>query len=341
VRSRIPLAYAGFLIVALVGVVGFAAFSAGPGATPTTETVADTTGQTVVSARVAAAFFAYEVSPVPPEVLTPDTAPESPEIVESEPSAAESPTTVATTTTTRPTDTTPPALRVTSPDDGGTVTDPLVTFKGTTEPGARVFSGRYDADVDEDGDWRIQLVVTTGPNGALFTARDAAGNETTVRIVVHYEEPTTTTRAPSPTTTQPSATTTTAPPPPQWSTQWPADAAGNRDVETWRGLVEQYWPADRVDCALGIIYRESHGNPAAYNSSGSAAGLMQHLLKYWKGRAAAAGFVDSSGLYASPYNGEANIAAGAYLAGYYDGLGKNWWAPWFSLPNYGTCSAEG
>jgi hypothetical protein len=325
-----------------VGVIGFAAFSAGPGSTPAEPTDVTVPTQTIVSARVAAALFAMEVAPAAP---VPTTEPETTEsAVAANPETALAETTTTTEPapdTTRPADTTAPTLRITSPEDGATVTDSIVTFEGTTERGATVFSGPYEADVDDEGNWSIRLVVGPGPNGALMTARDAAGNETTVRIVVHYEAPDPEPAAPPATTTTQAGSDTTAPPQEQWSPLWPADAPGNRDVETWRPLVEKWWPADRVDCALGIIYRESHGNPAAHNADSTAVGLMQHLLKYWKGRAAGAGFVDGNGLYASPYNGEANIAAGAYLAGYYESVGKDWWAPWYSLPSYGSCTAGG
>jgi soluble lytic murein transglycosylase-like protein len=90
---------------------------------------------------------------------------------------------------------------------------------------------------------------------------------------------------------------------------------------------------------LGIIKRESRGDPTAYNSSFGASGLMQHLAKYWSSRAAGAGFVDSSGRVASPFNGAANIAAGKWLADYYEGRGSNWWAPWSRLPSYGSCGS--
>ncbi len=98
-------------------------------------------------------------------------------------------------------------------------------------------------------------------------------------------------------------------------------------------LVAQYWAAERVDCVLGIIKKESRGDPRAYNSYSGAEGLMQHLSKYWKGRAAAAGFRDANGLYASPYNAEANIAAGAHIAG----SGSDWYTPWGYHPAYGSC----
>ena len=176
-------------------------------------------------------------------------------------------------------------------------------------------------------------VMVDGANGAVITARDAAGNETSERIVVYYEAPVATTT----TTTRPPATTTTTSPStssPKWSPLWPADAGGKRDVEAWRSLVAKYWPADLVDCALNIIEKESQGDPRAYNSRTSAEGLFQHLSKYWKGRAAAAGFKDSNGLYATPYNAEANIAAAWLIAS-----GSNpWHRPWTVNPFYGACT---
>lgn len=152
---------------------------------------------------------------------------------------------------------------------------------------------------------------------------------------------TTTTKPPkTTTTTAPPVTTTTQPPTSEWSPKWPADAGGTRNVEFWRSQVEKHWRAGRVDCVLGIIQRESRGDPTARNATHDTRGLMQHLLKYWKGRAKGAGFVDGNGLVADPYNGEANIAAGAYLADYNESVGKNWWAPWgTNLPSYGSCGA--
>jgi peptidoglycan hydrolase-like protein with peptidoglycan-binding domain len=124
-----------------------------------------------------------------------------------------------------------------------------------------------------------------------------------------------------------------------YSPQWPPNDGGKRTVEKWRSTVSQYWPADREDCVLGIIYLESRGDATAHNRSSDAMGLMQHLLRYWPMRARGAGFVDGDGLVADPFNGEANIAAGAWLADYYDGRGLDWWRPWSSLPTYGTCSS--
>ena len=66
---------------------------------------------------------------------------------------------------------------------------------------------------------------------------------------------------------------------------------------------------------------------------------MQHSATYWPSRAKGAGFVDSAGLVASPFNGEANIAAGAYLADYYDRIGKDWRSPWTVWPSVSACQS--
>lgn len=345
------------LVIALVAVVGFAAFSPSSGGQPTTTTLGPEASAPGVSARVASAILAIRVSE--PETRTASTLTTPTTVIDEESqsdstlqsnAADESTTTTegtttslgtttsATATTTAPErDTTPPALRVTSPKDGSTIDDRIVTFSGTTEPGADVTSGPYAAEVDDDGSWSIQLVLSPGPNGALFTATDDDGNTATVRIVVTYDAPApTTTSAPTTTTQPPSATTTTAGSTEQkWSPLWPADAGGKRNVEHWRPLVEKYWPAELVSCALNIIDLESEGDPRAWNSSAGAEGLFQHLSKYWKNRAASAGFKDDNGLYATPYNAEANIAAAWYIA-------KNaspWHRPWSVNPFYGDCQS--
>lgn len=383
-RSRIPLVLAGFLIIALIATVGLAAFT--PGETETTQApdVETLDLDLAISGRVASAVLALAVAPVRDADLATSTtiavaepAPES----EAQPGTTAAPDTTATTSTTAApddeaapaeasvtataeepattaappppapkADTTPPALQVISPKNGATVKSRIVEFTGVTEQGAEVFSGPFEAEVD-NGNWAINLVLAPGANGAAFTARDAAGNETTVRIVVYYDAPTTTTttKAPATTTTKGSTpttttttkptTTTTAASTSKYSSQWPADSGGIRNVENWRSTVAKYWRADQVDCVLGIIKRESRGDPTAYNSTYGASGLMQHLIKYWPSRAAGAGFVDSSGKVASPFNGAANIAAGKWLADYYESRGSNWWAPWSRLTTYGSCGS--
>lgn len=91
--------------------------------------------------------------------------------------------------TTLPPDTTPPPLTITSPTPGQVFDVRSVTFEGTTEPGARVFAGPYEADVDRDGRWSIVLLLSDGRTTATFRAVDAAGNETTASVTADYAAP--------------------------------------------------------------------------------------------------------------------------------------------------------
>lgn len=86
-----------------------------------------------------------------------------------------------------PTDMVAPAVAVLDPADGATVTSEKVTFSGTTEPGARVAVGDFDAVVDEDGRWSLLLVAAPGTNTVTFVATDAAGNAGSTTVTVDYE----------------------------------------------------------------------------------------------------------------------------------------------------------
>jgi hypothetical protein len=153
---------------------------------------------------------APEVADVPVTVVEPTIpAPEpevAPPIVVETTEAPQPPTTTTTTTTTSapvvaPTtttqpepepDTTPPSLAITSPSNDQHFDNEVIEFVGTTEPGAEVFAGRYEATVDREGNWSIVLILSPGANGALFVATDAAGNSTEARVTVHYDVPETT-----------------------------------------------------------------------------------------------------------------------------------------------------
>lgn len=84
---------------------------------------------------------------------------------------------------------------------------------------------------------------------------------------------------------------------------------GGSAIERWRGIVAEYFAADRVDRALCLIRYESGGNPSAYNSGSGASGLFQHLPKYWAERSSNAGWAG-----ANIFDPEANVAVAAWLA---------------------------
>jgi len=86
-----------------------------------------------------------------------------------------------------PDDTTPPRIEILHPEDGQVFHEKTITFEGKTEPGAKVTAGRYEADVNEDGHWKIRLVLSEGRNLARFTATDAAGNSADATVTVVYE----------------------------------------------------------------------------------------------------------------------------------------------------------
>ncbi len=86
-------------------------------------------------------------------------------------------------------DVTPPELVILSPDDGAVVETEMLTFRGETEPGARVFAGDWEAEVTDGGAWAITLKLRPGGNVATFTAKDAAGNVASARVSVTYEAP--------------------------------------------------------------------------------------------------------------------------------------------------------
>jgi hypothetical protein len=72
-----------------------------------------------------------------------------------------------------------------------------------------------------------------------------------------------------------------------------------------------------VDTALYVAWRESRYRPSAYNAAGEAAGIYQHLLKYWPDRAADYGFEEWS-----VFNARANIMVTMRMVEEYG------WAPW-------------
>lgn len=160
-------------------------------------------GSTAAAAVVVAAMFTPtpepDVATTLPEPLvttqvpiTETTLVPTPEPEVLPPPVTEEPTTTAVPTTTEaPTttlDATPPELSITSPADGAHFEEKTVTFSGTTEPGATVVAGgKWEAPVNAEGQWSIQLVLSAGANGASFVATDAAGNESTARITVHLD----------------------------------------------------------------------------------------------------------------------------------------------------------
>jgi hypothetical protein len=93
------------------------------------------------------------------------------------------------TTTTVEVDQTRPVLEILHPADGQVFERKEVVFEGVTEAGARVFAGEYEADVKDDGSWRIVLFLSPGTNHVTFRAKDASGNVTEASVEPVLKEP--------------------------------------------------------------------------------------------------------------------------------------------------------
>jgi hypothetical protein len=85
-------------------------------------------------------------------------------------------------------DETPPPLAILFPENEQHFKEDHIAFEGETEPGAHVFAGPYEADVDEEGNWRIVLILSPGGNLVTFTATDEAGNTSEASVKVFLDE---------------------------------------------------------------------------------------------------------------------------------------------------------
>ena len=176
---------------------------------------------------------------------------------------------------------------------------------------------------------RSEPAPTTTTTTTTTTSTTAPPATTTTTTAAPPPTTTTTTAAPPPTTTTttttpPAATTTTAPTP--TTTAPPADG-GPRDVEEWRSLVAEHFPAELVDEALSVMRCESLGDPLAYNSSSGASGLFQFIPGTWSWASPNAGFGG-----ASPFEPDANIGTAAWLVQTSIDQGKDAWVHWSCKP---------
>lgn len=87
--------------------------------------------------------------------------------------------------------------------------------------------------------------------------------------------------------------------------------------DAWRSLVATYFPGADVDRAMRVLACESNGDPNAVNPTSGAAGLFQHIPRFWVERSSAAGYGGSD-----IFDPVANIAVAAWLA--YDAPAGGW-----------------
>lgn len=106
-----------------------------------------------------------------------------------------------------------PTIRITAPLDGEAFTVERVTFRGTVDPGSRVFARTPNLDevpVDADGNWEIELVIQAPATTARFFAEGPDGKRShDVSVTVIYTPPSPdTTLTPVPPEDEPSEGTT-------------------------------------------------------------------------------------------------------------------------------------
>lgn len=87
--------------------------------------------------------------------------------------------------------------------------------------------------------------------------------------------------------------------------------------EAWRPLVATFFPSADVDRAVRVLACESNGDPNAVNRTSGAAGLFQHIPRFWAERSAGAGYGGSD-----IFDPVANVAVAAWLA--YDAPAGGW-----------------
>jgi len=178
-------------------------------------------------------------------------------------------------------------------------------------------SGELDApaiiDLTEQSATRAAIVglapspnLAPAPTATQQTDLKPTSSNQPLRVAAkesRFTAPPTTTTTTTTTTTLPPTTTTTSTTSPPVPTTTPAE------VEQWRALIRVYFPEDQVDRALKVLWCESRGSVDATHPTSFAAGLFQHLPKYWSERSIAAGFAG-----ADIYDPTANVGVAAWLA---------------------------
>ena len=153
----------------------------------------------------------------------------------------------------------------------------------------------------------------------LAKARDEERQRQEERETTTTSTPTTTTPSGTTPTTQPSGTTTSTTSGGGGGGPWNHPPA----VEQWRSLVQQHFPANKVEEALRIMDCESNGDSNAYNPYSGASGLYQFLPSTWASTAPKAGYAG-----ASVFDPVANTASAAWLGARYEQLGLYFWQAW-------------
>lgn len=220
--------------------------------------------------------------------------------------AAFSPETVSNTSTS--TSTTPP---VAAGADWGSASGRVVALAFTS--GLRAAPGLSDQSAED-----ALISEILGPRPAVIPAESDPEPELDDLIVAPTTTipRTTTTTVSPPTTVPPSDPTPTVVAPTTTTTVPPA--GGRLSEAEARGIISLFFAPADVELALEVSYCESRWDPDATNPTSSAAGLFQHLPRFWADRSVSAGWAG-----ANIYDAHANAAVSAWLV--YEGGGWSHW----------------
>lgn len=78
-------------------------------------------------------------------------------------------------------------LTISSPVNGAMVTNPAITVRGTTKPGAEVFVNDVQAKADTSGNFSAKLTLDEGDNPIVVSVNDADGNVAEKELNVVYD----------------------------------------------------------------------------------------------------------------------------------------------------------
>lgn len=155
----------------LVGTAALALAGTALALAGSTEDGSDLATETTVAEKAEYHYTPLDFDSIPDGMLVKDELPEPKEIEK------------------EPVDEDPPDIVILHPEDGQVFETKEVVFEGKTEPGARVFAGDHEAEVSEDGAWRIVLVLEKGENHVTVKAIDEAENIGKDSVTVVYKAP--------------------------------------------------------------------------------------------------------------------------------------------------------
>ncbi len=165
--------------VAAIAVAGTALALTGPDMVKDEKTATETT------VKIEATTTTFERRVIAEPVVSENVS----EIVEKDEGAEEEPKQSDPVEQVEPRDHMPFEIAILYPKHGQVFEKGEAVFEGSSAPGARVYVGDRQADVNDDGGWRIVLDLQPGENHITVKATDESGNHGADSVGVTYRAP--------------------------------------------------------------------------------------------------------------------------------------------------------